>query len=192
MTIKNKLYFIISSTACIFILVFFIILPSCRDIKKVSSEIRDEREYLEKLYLRGQHLKEVKKNFKDIEPHINDLEKIFIAPGEEVGFITSLENLAANKGIEQKLELENLLATKGQDQGNELMPYEILPLTLNLQGTFPQLITYLIGLELLDYYVIINSLTITNASVKSTTPIISAIETPDKLTIFLKAQSYRQ
>lgn len=191
MTIKNKLYFIISSTACVFILVFFIILPSCRDIKKVSSEIRDEREYLEKLYLRGQHLKEVKKNFKDIEPHINDLEKIFIAPGEEVGFITSLENLAADKGIEQKLELENLPTAKSKGE-ERIMPYETLPLTITLQGTFPQLITYLIGLELLDYYVTINSLTIINASVKAATPIISAIEIPDKLTIFLKAQSYRQ
>lgn len=149
----TKKIFISFFSLLLFILfiLYFIILPTIKTIKTIGDEIQAQRVDLEKKYIRGQNLKQLSENLKKIEPQLAKLDQIFINQNRELEFITTLEHVASENNIIQKINLGSLQPLSGQI-------YQKMPLQLSTQGNFMRQINYLATLEALNYYININSL----------------------------------
>jgi len=98
------------------------------------------------------HLKFETDSLKEhISVYLDIFEKIFINSNRELEFITTLEGIANENNIAQKINLDLSLAQNEQI-------YKKIPLDLNLRGEFKNLIEYLTDLESLNYYLNINLL----------------------------------
>ena len=151
---KNKFFInivsIIIITAAVFI---FITYPTIKEIKSFSQEIYNYRLYLEKLYLEGQVLKNIVRELKEVEPHLEELSEVLIDKKEELNFIISLEKLANNSELIQDLKIN-------PSQEVSKNTYKILPVQITLQGNYSQLIKYLTEINKLNYYINIKHLSI--------------------------------
>ena len=132
------------------LIVYFIILPTVKDIKKITASVYAERLDLEKKYLRGQLLKATVENFEKVKDQLPLLAASFVAAGQELNFIQTLENIANRHQIDQDLKLNTeQLDKKTGDPAT-------LPFSLTLHGTFGQTMDYLQDLERLNLYLIIS------------------------------------
>ncbi|TSC96079.1 MAG: Uncharacterized protein Athens101410_232 [Parcubacteria group bacterium Athens1014_10] len=149
----------------------FVTYPAIREIKSLSQEIYNYRLHLEKLYLKGQILKNIVEELKKVEPYIEKISKVLIGKNEELGFIVSLEKLADDNQLIQNLKID---PAQKIDSNN----YKIMPVQIALQGDFTNLIKYLIELNKLDYYINIKNLS------------IQKIGKTSQINIFLEANTY--
>lgn len=153
--LKNKM--LISAAGfllVIFSLVYFLVLPTIKDIKNMSAEIEAQRLDLEKKYIKGQSLKQLSDNLNKIEPKLKLLEQIFINKNRELEFITSLEAEANKNETEQKINLSSPLPAENQN-------FQKTDLQLFAKGGFTELLKYLADLESLNYYINVKSLELT-------------------------------
>ncbi|MBA3047432.1 type II secretion system protein M [Patescibacteria group bacterium] len=143
------------------IIVFFIVMPAINDIKKIKNEVEAERIDLEKKYIKGQSLKQLKENLQEIKPDLEKLNNVFVINEQELDFITTLENFAHENNVEQKINMD---AFKNLDKSKALQE---IRLNLSLAGGFTELLNYLADLESSHYYITVNSLEVSSASAKS-------------------------
>lgn len=173
MTIKKR---ITISTSIVVILtgliIYFIILPTMQDIKKISNDVYIERVDLEKKYLRGQLLKKTIEDFERIKPEEDKLNSVFIIEGEELKFITALEKIAIFHSLKQDIRLQ-----PNQDPGSGF--YYTLPLEIMSRGEFVKILKYLQDLEKLNYYFNISSIVLSADN-----------QNDDAVTIILKGETY--
>lgn len=168
-------------------MLFFVIIPMQSQIKTISEEISVEKESLEQKSFLGQN----------IEKNISELSKVkkstklinsFIASNQELSFIESLEQAAAELSISQKIDV-------GEIEGGE-NENKKLSLTIDLQGDYVSLLKYLALLERSDYYININSLTMKKSGatvLKRNTVIEDFGEIPsikNNLSLSIKANAY--
>ena len=155
MTIGRKIaLYIIAVLIVTSLIIYFVILPTINDIKTINQAVYNEKLDLEKKYLRGQLLRKTIEDFEKIKPEQDKINSIFIKQGNELEFITALENIAANYNLEQKLSLRSDLPA---DSGI----YYPLPLEISIRGNFINILKYLNDLEKLDYYFNIAELAVT-------------------------------
>lgn len=168
MNIKRKITIsIIIVLAITSLIIYFVILPTAEDIKKISNDVYLERVDLEKKYLRGQLLKKTIKDFEEIKPEQDKLASIFIMEGEELKFITALEKISAANNLEQNLQLQTNQSKISKDE-----LYYTLPLKVTVQGSFDKILKYLQDLEKINYYFNVSSI---NISAKNSAEIITAV-----------------
>lgn len=134
-------------------IVFFVVVPSIRDIVSIKNNIEEQRQELERKYVKGQSLRSLSEKIETVEGRIDDINNIFVDKNKGLEFITTLENLADSKNINQKINI----SLDNEDVDNE---FEKIPIRLYTQGTFKNQMDYLLGLELMDYYININSIEI--------------------------------
>lgn len=153
--LKNKIIATLTGfVLIIFCLIFFIVIPTMRDIKTMGGTIEEQMMDLEKKYIKGNSLRQLTENLKKIEPKLDLLDQIFINKNRELEFITTLENEANNNRVAQKINLNSPdTAEKQEFQKNSLQ--------LLAQGDFNKLLKYLMDLESLSYYINIKLLEIT-------------------------------
>ena len=145
-------------------LIYFVVMPTINDIKKMGEEIEAQRIDLEQKYIKGQSLRQLTENLKEIEPQLIMLDQIFIKQDYELEFITKLEDIAAQNNISQTISLDTAKINKEKS-------YQTLPLRLAARGNYKNMMNYLTNLEALDYYININSMDLSSASAKqSATP----------------------
>lgn len=145
MTVKKKILIsIIVVTIVIGLIIYFIIFPTINDIKKINDTIYAERVDLEKKYLRGQLLKKTVQDFEKIKPEKYKLTSVFIIEGEELQFITALENIVATHNLTQDIQLQ-----QAPDKKDD---FYSLSLKIKTQGEFIDTLKYLKDLEQLNYY----------------------------------------
>ncbi len=149
---KSFLFFLSFNIIIILIIIIFFISPDIFQIKRLSEAIYEERIRLESLYNQGLVLKKVREELNRITPQAEVLQSLFIPKGQELVFITTLEELALKNKIEQEINLD-LLQQKEIEKG-----YKVIPLRLVLKGNFLKILKYLLELERLDYYLNIDSL----------------------------------
>ena len=170
MTVKRKIVISITIVLTIMVLiVYFVILPTVRDIKKISTAIYQERVDLEKKYLQGQLLRKTIENFEKIKPEEDKLINAFLPAGEELKFITAIEQIAALHSLEQKLQLQPN-QNKREGQG-----FSSLPLDISISGKFTPVLQYLKDLQRLNYYFNIYSLTLTAGNQPGINPEVTAV-----------------
>ncbi len=145
-------FFVIASIA------FLIILPTIRDIQEINKEILFEKKSLEAKFLSGQYYTKVYQDFKAIEPEIKKIQGVYIKKGEELNFITDIENISDARGLEQKIIRVNT------NSNNENL--ETLTLDVRLTGGFTQIMEFLSDLESLKYYFNIFNISFSSAGDK--------------------------
>lgn len=132
--------------------VYFVVLPSLREIDRIKNDIYLERLDLEQKYQRSQSLKKLSANLKSIEGKIENIDQVFISQNRELEFITTLEQTAEKKHVTQKIILGKAQTAIGDKF------YKKIPLQIQAQGNFVDLVQYLQGLETLNYYINIKSI----------------------------------
>ncbi len=153
--IKRKITFVI----VVFLLtnaliVYLIIIPTINNIKQLRVNIVTQKVDLEKEMAREKNINILSEKLDKIEPQMKKFEQIFINQNRELEFITTLEDIALSNKVLQKINL-NLNAVKAEQT------YKKIPLRLNIQGNFYNLLQYLTSLENLNYYINITSLEMT-------------------------------
>ncbi|OIO07068.1 hypothetical protein CO115_01205 [Candidatus Falkowbacteria bacterium CG_4_9_14_3_um_filter_36_9] len=152
---KNKIIFNISISIILMVLiVYFVIINSILNIKKMSEEINKNKIDLEEKFNRGQSITELSKNISKIQQQLSVFDKIFIDKNNSLDLITTLENSADKYNITQKI---NLSVPENKDTSKD-KTYIIVPITLETSGKFSDQMNYLINLETLNYQININSI----------------------------------
>lgn len=163
LNIKQKIILIaITVFMVVFFLSYYLILPSIDEIKKIQAQVALEKNDLENKLSRGQSTKKLTDNLKKIEPKIESLDNIFISQERVLEFITALEELAGKDSINQKINLALESSTKSDN-------YNKTPISIDAEGGYGNLITYLSDLEKINYYINIKNLTISAADAEGGT-----------------------
>lgn len=182
--VRNKM--IIHSAvyiAALVALALFVIVPAVSKSRMMSQEIHKQEIYLEKLYQRGQLLKKVKRQLAEVRPLIEQLSQGFVNPDQSVKFISSLEKIAQDNELVQKIEV-------GTEEKIRADNYEVLPVRLILKGNFVDLVKYLRQLEQMEYYFNINSLSVVHPAMKSRASAASLSDRQAKIDVLIMARSY--
>ncbi len=157
---NNKKYIIIFITLMFFCLalLWWIILPTTSNIKQYSKQVMEEKNNLFKLLKQGQSVIENKKNLKQLGTEINNLDKVWLQTGNELSFITDLENIAKKYNLKQTIIFDNTKMTTLTGSTN----INKIPIELKISGELNNIMQYINQLEMLDYYISINTIDIHN------------------------------
>ncbi len=142
----------------IFFILYFIILPKVNFIRKNSKAISERRIFLEEQYIRARNFKKNNEEMKLVDEDIERLDEVFVAYDKDLQFIETLENLASDNNINQKISL-------GKIESEEKNEFEDITLEISAEGSFLNIMKYLISLETLNYYINISSLNISKAQI---------------------------
>ena len=155
---KNKIIALILIFLVYAILVLYLIIfKSITNIKSTRADILDQKINLEKNLIRDKNMAVLAKQLEMIEPKLDEFDQIFINSNRELEFITTLENIAGDSQISQKIILD-------PDSGNKKNIYKKTPLKLSVKGNFKNIMNYLAKLEALNYYINIKSLVMSKNS----------------------------
>jgi Tfp pilus assembly protein PilO len=187
-SLKNKIsaslaFFVIA----FFCLIYFIVIPTMRDIKVMGQDIENQRIDLETKYIKGYTLKQLTENLKEIQPKLSQLDQVFINKNRELEFITTLENRADQASVNQKINLSSPQTAANQKfQKNSLQ--------LSTQGEFNQQLKYLMDLEALSYYINVNLIELTPTNGSETAGVISqtnsASNQASRINMLINADTY--
>ncbi|KKS26557.1 MAG: hypothetical protein UU87_C0001G0072 [Parcubacteria group bacterium GW2011_GWA2_42_11] len=136
----------------ILVTVFFIVLPLISQINKSSKELVEDRLTTETFFANWRNLQTTQQEIEEIK---NDLDKRqpLLARDSAVEFIKSLEEIANRTANAQKI---NVLKEGEQAEGS-------IDFQIALQGSFPNLMKFLINIENISYCGKIKTINITNA-----------------------------
>jgi hypothetical protein len=158
MSIINKIIIIfIVFFISISLILFYIIIPTVREIKKLNEYIYQEQKDLEVKFQKVRRIKKIRQNFLKIEPYFPQLNSIYLTEDKKIEFFTFLEKIAQKHNL--KLDL-NLLPIESS---------EVIVLQFDLEGEYFDFLKYLIDLEKLDYYININKILIKDVVLKTQT-----------------------
>jgi len=134
-------------------LLFFLIYPTLRDIKKDSQSIISQKGVLLSLETKMANIEEFKNYLKEITPDLEKIDKLFIDPEVPVDFIGFLEKTAQNSQVFLKI-------SPALPQKIEKDPWPSLFFQLNIFGSPAQFLKFLEKLESGSYLVEIQNLNI--------------------------------
>lgn len=148
-------------------LLFFVAWPSYQQIRQLNDEIYQERVGLEKLYQKGQILKQTVQEYEKVKPEVTKLSSVYLQPNDELNLITKLEDAAQMSNVKQHLTLGVQDPKKTKNT---------LPIQLQISGQLKDFVGYLQKIEGLDYYLNIDSLRLSkngtgNQSIQSSNPL---------------------
>lgn len=152
LNIKSKIAisFSIALVGVIFLLYVFI-LPSKRAITDMRRSVYEMNVEMEKKYQKTLDLKRLNEKMKKIDPEVAAINNAFLSRERDVEFITALEAVAIDNGVQQSISL-------GQLQTDAKAVFAQMPITLEVFGGYQEVRKYLEGLENLSYYLIIKDL----------------------------------
>ena len=130
------------------LLIYFYILPTATSIESIKTDIFTEKVAHEKKLNREKNYASLGSKVKEIEPQMGILENIYINVNRKLEFITTLEGAAADSDVEQKLNLNLKFNSDGTAKK--------VPLIIDLNGSYPAIMDYLIAIETIPYYININ------------------------------------
>jgi hypothetical protein len=160
---KNKIfYLIVIFIFFTFLISYFIIYQSIVRIIFLSDEIIASK--INQIKSEGQNFEEniMLKKISQVEIDLEKIKNIYVNINKELEFITTLEDIARKNNIKQKINLN-------QKQAQKVNNYQIIPIRLDSQGNFNDLLNYLAELETMQYFIIIANLEITKSASFSNT-----------------------
>jgi len=137
----------------IYLIIFFIIIPRVEFIREKGREIVDRRRFLEEQYIKAKNFRENNQNMELVDEDINKLDEVFVAYDNDLEFIETLEKVALENKVDQKISLDSKKSEEEQE-------FEKIRLEILSEGSFLNVVNYLISLETLSYYINISSLDI--------------------------------
>lgn len=172
----------------IFSIIYFIIIPTTKDIKEIRDVIISQKIEKERVLNREKNISNLSIKIKKIEPMIEKLDNVFIDESKRREFISTLENIAQKSNVTNtSISPQNNKETTGI--------YETIPLTISATGKFDDIMKYLKELEKINYYINIQSFDITTTNnyiqnqKNSIMPDLNKSLDPD-LTIKINADTY--
>ncbi|MFA6424284.1 MAG: hypothetical protein WCV83_03160 [Candidatus Magasanikbacteria bacterium] len=151
-TEKRTLIILAVFTVITLTIIFGIIFPTIRYIRNLEEETNSLRVYLEKKYENTRNIRTSKKKIDEIESIVAQYPDLLFYRGDELKLITSLERLASNNKVIQKINSSNL------DK-----PGETVNFSLTLSGDYQNILKYLSSIEKEDFYFTITNLQISSA-----------------------------
>lgn len=152
---KNKIIInIVVLFLVVFTIIYFIIIPAMADIAQIKKTIYTQRVKLESDYLKGQNLKKILKQIKEVKNQNAILDQVFVKKNNGLEFVEILEKIAKDSKITQKIDLPY------HNFNEKNKTYEKIPIQFFTTGDFIDQLNYLIDLETLNYYINIKSLDI--------------------------------
>ncbi len=153
--IKRKLILpIIAIIAGLTIIVVFIIYPTLIKITSISREIINERVELENKMSFGINLKKIQMDLEEVSDLENELKKIYINKGNELDYITKIENTAAAAGVNININSADFTGKNIGDSVKEI------PLQMNFSGDYKNIIGFFQAMEAMPNYYNLNLIVI--------------------------------
>lgn len=184
LSIKNKiiLSFLFNSLV-IFLIIFFVIMPRVRFIKEKGDEILEKRRFLEEQYIKAKNFRETNEDMNLVDEDIDKLDEVFVDYNEDLEFVETLERVADENNVEQEISLDS------KKEGEE-SEFEKIRLEISAEGSFFNVLNYLVSLETLDYYINISSLDINKTSKQKDVRGEDQIDSLDKVFCKIVADTY--
>ncbi len=158
--LKQKIFFsIFISFVFLFLLSFFVILPSIQSMIDITIETKSVKNILDMKMSRAVDHHTAVKNYQTVKSNIHLLDQIFIQKSDSLLFVDQLENIAEKNNVSQSANLIN----KNEEKKDF---YSIIPLQVSVSGEEDDILNYLKDLEDLDYYINIKDVDITNNVIK--------------------------
>jgi hypothetical protein len=174
---KIKLYSGTMSVALLLV-VTTVIYPSWRAVGYLQEEITQTETALEEEYNRSRELQRSLRELDRVQKATEIFSSAYIVPGDELSFITTLEQMAEDADITQTLSIQD----GGESLANPAMkPYTI---SFSLQGDFAKIMAYLQTLETAPFMLRIPSITLAKTAVRG--------ETQSTLSLSFDAYVYTQ
>jgi hypothetical protein len=170
---KRLLIFIIAIGAAAVLIIIFIIYPCIRQIISLQKSVSATEQYLEEQYGKTQYLRRSIRELNKISQDIKKMENIGVRKGEELSLITQVEQTAEINRIDQKLTVNYDEAKSKTASPSPLSSRPRYRLTFVNTGLFADQLKYFQALELLPYYIIIDSIQLEKGrgAATSSTPI---------------------
>lgn len=118
----------------------FVIWPNMQEIRTTGEAIYNEYVYLEQKSKQGQNIRRAKAEYEALQDQRGSLHTLALTPGNELRFITALEELADATGVKETLQLD----VEHQKQQNG---YQGLPFVLLATGTYPEVVRYIAAIH---------------------------------------------
>jgi len=155
--IKKTIIFFVILLALICFVLFYIIIPTVNEIKKLNKYIYQEQKDLEVKFQTGKKIREIRQDYLKIKPYMVQFNNIYLTEDKKIEFFTTLEKIAQKYNLEINI---NLLPLEFS---------EIISFKFELSGEYFDFLKYLIDLEKLDYYVNIDEILIKDVAFKAQT-----------------------
>ena len=149
---KQTVVFVIIISLLIIILFNFFIYPSLSEIKGICQEISNLKIKFEEAN-KGLGLKDSLSLYKAYQQKIELIDKSILTKNRELEFVTTLENIASQYNLDQKINLSKYEDIEGKS-------FFQMPLQIYLQGDFENELRYLQDIEKLNYYIDIEKINI--------------------------------
>jgi hypothetical protein len=165
---KDKIKEIISfsSPAVIsMVIIFFITYPTISYIQDIKEKITEQHRDLEIKYQNAKQLKKNSEKINQLQDKLVVLDDIFVKQEQELGFITTLENIATKNNIDQKINLIKATPkTSTSKATSKTPPEENMGFDINASGSYKNILAWLLEIEQLTYYINFESLNINTTS----------------------------
>jgi len=134
--------------------IILIVVPSISEIRLINIQVNEERERLEKLYIKGQIRKQVQSNFENIKEDAKFLENIILKESHELEYITAVENAAEKNGI-------SITMSTGEAKIKPEQDFSELEFTFSTTGDWEDILRWIGDIESLPYYTNISEISVT-------------------------------
>ena len=147
-----------------FVIVFFVILPTIKNIRGLQKDINTTQQLLEDRYKKTQRVHRSIQDLDNIIKQTEKFENISITNDPELDIITKLEDIAGEYNITQTLKAT--LHEKGSSSMNipNLPPLlknkDYYIFSFSSEGKYENLMNYLRSIEKLPYYFSVNSVSL--------------------------------
>ena len=156
MTLFLKNRFMVSTIAfglLLAALVILVVVPSFKKIRLINEQVLEERIRLKKLYTKGQVQKTVQQNFASIKNEVQFLDEMLLKENQELDFITQIEHVAENSGIEIDMSI-------GKTKRIPEQRFSELEVNYTVNGSWEQFMEWISGIESLPTYTNIHEINV--------------------------------
>lgn len=155
LSLKNKNIAIVTIVVAInAAVIYFFIIPTINGVKNLRNDILNIEIDSANKITQEKNISDLNNKIKKIQPQLDKVNSIFISQNREIEFINALENLAGKYGVVQKLNIDFNNPAKGDT-------FSAVPVAIDTEGNFSNLINYLSALEAMPYYINIDSVSFT-------------------------------
>jgi len=147
--INSKIYLFSGTMGIIIIaLIILVIFPFYSQIITLNKDINDQRVQLAIYEKQRLNLDETRTEYNNIKEDIDNITSVLINPDDLIPFIDSLDMIASRNNLSHEINLINL---DESIENNEMI------IEINLQGSWNATNNYLVDLEKLDKYLVIDN-----------------------------------
>ena len=157
---KKNIIWLGVTTAVFVAVIVLLITPLMQNISSLTKDHYDKRVKLAILQKQSSNITTMKRDYSKIQDDINAISQVFIPKKETLKFISTLENMAAQNNVTQKIQLEGIRISDLEQETREVKQ---MPIGLSLSGDFNNIVKYLNQIESLSYYINFNKLTFTGS-----------------------------